>query len=237
MAPMVPLSAEAGDNRNHNTLQWQAARLVLVHAQGSVTPKFAAPFGGSVEERGQALLSCAVAAGFGTTTQGHGVGDGAVWIAEQCAATLGPQASSLVDFYHGCDYLAEAAKPCAPDAPHAWRETQKRLLKNNDGTEGLNQLRDYVAAEEVATDQAPVRAGVRYLRNRPHHLDYKGALEKGLPIGSGELESAHRYVLQQRLTLSGAWWNADNVQPLLALRVVRANEDWEKDWENLAAAA
>ena len=60
---------EAGDKRKQKTLQWQEARLVMVHAQGSVTPKFAATFGGSVEESGQALLPCAVAAGFGTNTQ------------------------------------------------------------------------------------------------------------------------------------------------------------------------
>jgi hypothetical protein len=237
MVPIVTIDAEAGDKRKQKTLQWQEARLVLVHAQGRVTPKFAATFGGSVEESGDALLSCAVAAGFGTTTQVHGVGDGAVWIAEQFAATFGPQASYLVDFYHVCDYLAKAATICAPDAPHAWMETQKGLLKNNEGLGVLTQLRGYLEAEEVVNDHAPVRACFRYLSNRLHHLDYKGAIEKGLPIGSGEIESAHRYVIQQRLKLPGAWWKADNVEPMLALRVVRANEDWEKYWGNLAAAA
>jgi hypothetical protein len=197
--PMVTLGAAAGDKRNHKTLQWQEARLVLVQAHGSVTPKVAATFGGRGEESGQALRSWAVAAGFGTPTQVHGVGDGAVWIAEQCAATFGPQARYRGDFYQVCDSLAAAAKPGAPAAPHAWRETQKRLLKNKDRTGVLNQLRDDGEAAEVAPDQAPVRACLRYLSNRPHHLDYKGALENGLPIGSGEIERAHRYVIQQRL--------------------------------------
>jgi hypothetical protein len=237
MVPIVTIGEEEGDKRKQKKLQWQEARLVLVHAQGSVTPKFAATFGGRVEESGHALLSCAVAAGFGTTTQVHGVGDGAVWIAEQFDVTFGPQASYLVDFYHVCDYLAEASQICAPAAPHAWMENQKGRLKNNEGTGVLNQLTDYLEAEEVANDQAPVRACFRYLSNRPHHLDYKGALEKGLPIGSGEIESAHRYVIQKRLKLPGAWWKAVNVEPMLALRVVRANEDWEKYWGNLAAAA
>jgi Uncharacterised protein family (UPF0236) len=237
MVPIVTIGTEARDKRNQRTLQWQEARLILVHAQGSVTPKVAATFGGSVEESGSALFSCAVAAGFGTNTQVHGVGDGAVWIAEQFTETFGPQASYLVDFYHGCDYLAAASTICAPDAPHAWLETQKQRLKNNDGTEVLTQLREYLEADEVANDHAPVRACFRYLSNRPHHLDYKGVLEKGLPIGSGEIESAHRYVIQQRLKLPGAWWKADNVEPMLALRVVRANEDWEQYWGNLAAAA
>jgi hypothetical protein len=236
MVPIVVSEATTEDKRKHKSLQWQEARLALVHAHGSVTPKFAATFGGSVEESGHALLSCAVAAGFGTNTQLHGVGDGAPWIAEQFAATFGLQASYLIDFYHVCDYLAAAAPTCAPDAPPVWMETQKRRLKNNEGSEVLNQLRPYVEAEEVDNDHAPVRACVRYLSNRLQHLDYKGAIEKGLPIGSGEIESAHRYVIQQRLKLPGAWWKADNVEPMLALRVVRANGDWDKYWEHLATA-
>lgn len=237
MVPIVTSDPAAGDKRKHKTLQWQEARLAMVHAQGSVTPKFAATFGRSVEESGQALLSCAVAAGFGTNTQLHGIGDGAPWIAEQFAVTFGPQASYLVDFYHVCDYLAAASTTCAPDAPHAWMETQKQRLKSKDGTEVLTDLRNYVEAEEGDNDQAPVRACVRYLSNRSRHLDYKGALEKGLPIGSGEIESAHRYVIQQRLKLPGAWWKAENVEPMLALRVVRAKGDWDKYWGQLAAAA
>ena len=91
-------------------------------------------------------------------------------------------------------------------------------------------------AEAIESDKAPVRACHRYLSNRTDQLDYKGAIEKSLPIGSGEIESAHRYVIQQRLKLSGAWWKATNVQPMLALRVVRANGDWERYWDNLSAA-
>ena len=93
MVPIVTIGTEAGDKRKQRTLQWQEARLDLVHAHGSVTPKFAATFGRSVEESGHALLSCAVAAGFGTNTQLHGVGDGAPWIAEQFTTTFGLQAS------------------------------------------------------------------------------------------------------------------------------------------------
>ena len=115
--------------------------------------------------------------------------------------------------------------------------TDTRILAFRDAARPLSEVRDAVEAEEVANDHAPVRACVRYSSNRPHHLDYKGAPEKGLPIASGEIESAHRYVIQQRLKLPGAWWKADNVEPMLALRVVRANEDWDKYWGQLATAA
>lgn len=237
MVPVVTSGVEAGDKRKHKTLQWQEARLVMVHAHGSVTPKFAATFGRRVEESGQVLRACAEAAGFGTNTQLHGIGDGAPWIAEQFTTTFGAQATYLVDFYHVCNYLAEAAPTCAPAAPHAWLETQKQRLRNNEVAEILTQLGEDVETEESDNEHAPVRACVRYLSNRPQSLDYKGALEKGLPIGSGEVESAHRYVIQQRLKLPGAWWKAENVEPMLALRVVRANEDWDIYWGQLATAA
>jgi hypothetical protein len=35
-------------------------------------------------------------------------------------------------------------------------------------------------------------------------------LRRGLPIGSGEIESGNRSVLHARLKLGGAWWKAEN---------------------------
>jgi hypothetical protein len=53
----------------------------------------------------------------------------------------------------------------------------------------------------------------------------------GWPLGSGEIESAHRYIPQERLKIAGACWNPDNVNPMLALRVVRANYWWGEFWQ------
>lgn len=237
MLPIVTVNEESGDKRKQKKLHWQEARLALVHEQGSATPKFDATFQGSVDNAGQALLNCAVAAGLGTQTQVHGVGDGALWIANQTEDKFGVQGSYLIDFYHICEYLAGAAKTCAPDDNKAWMETQKGLLKNNDYAIVIEHLAPYLEADEIEETQAKVRACHRYLSNRVGQLDYKGAIEKGLPIGSGEIESAHRYVIQKRLKLSGAWWKAANVEPMLALRVVRANDGWDEYWEKPAEAA
>ncbi len=56
-------------------------------------------------------------------------------------------------------------------------------------------------------------------------------------MGSGEIKSTHRYVIQKRLKLSGAWWKAANVEPMLALHVVRANDNWDEYWGKSAEAA
>jgi hypothetical protein len=132
MLPIVTITEAEGDKRKQKKLHWKEARLALAHELGNATPQFAATFGVSADEAGQSLLNCAVAAGFGTQTQLHSVGDGATWIADQVENKFGTQGGYLVDFYHVCDYLAAAAKTCEPNDSKAWIEIQKKLLKNND---------------------------------------------------------------------------------------------------------
>jgi hypothetical protein len=55
---------------------------------------------------GNALKRLALAAGLNRRTQVHGVGDGALWIAEQIETQFGAKGRYLIDFYHLCDYLA-----------------------------------------------------------------------------------------------------------------------------------
>ena len=65
-------------------------------------------------------------------------------------------------------------------------------------------------------------------------MNYRRALAEGLPIGSGEIESAHRYVAQQRLKRPGAWWRVEHAEHMLALRINRINGDWDAYWKALA---
>jgi len=239
---MIPIMTpdtdpEAIDKRKKKTLHWQEGRLSLAHELGSVTPKFSAVFQGSTADAGQTLLSCAIKAGFGSETQLHGVGDGASWIALQFNTLFGTQGSYLIDFFHVCEYLSDAAASCCQINPKGWTEQQKKHLKNNDYLTVIDNLSPFIEAETVEETKAPVRACHRYLSNRTDQLDYKGAIKNGLPIGSGEIESAHRYVIQKRLKLSGAWWKACHVNPMLSLRVVRANGEWSEYWENLRKVA
>jgi hypothetical protein len=95
----------------------------------------------------------------------------------------------------------------------------------------IEERQPFVEDGTVAVSNAPVRAAHRYLTNRPGQFNYRGALDAGLPIGSGEIESAHRYVIQSRLKLADAWWKLKNAKSMLALRVCRANGDWEDYWQ------
>jgi len=222
---------EMVDRRKTRTVGWKEARLSLVREAGSVTPVFAATMG-TAEEAGEEMFGCAVRAGAGLKTKMHCVGDGAPWIADQVDLRFGSQGSFLVDFYHLCEYLAPAGDRIVGADKNVWMKDQEKLLKENHIHEVLEGLQPFLEGEEVCDANAPVRVAYRYMTNRPGQFDYRTALNKGLPIGSGEVESAHRYVIQARLKLAGAWWKIENARSMLALRVLRANGEWDHYWRS-----
>src|SRR5712691_7479795 len=156
--------------------------------------------------------------GLGVKFPGPTRRDGAVWITEQMEAQFGTQAKYLVDFPHVCEYLSAAGEVIAGNNKPDWMEKQKDGLKDNRWKEVLEALRPFLEQANIPDPDAPVRACFRYISNHSNFLDYKGALAAGLPIGSGEIESAHRYVFQKRLKISGAWWKMENLKKVIALR-------------------
>lgn len=230
----VPESSDkSADRRKNKRLFWKEARLSMAHAKGSTTPIFAGTMD-SVEIAGQQLLACVNAAGAMEKTKVHCVGDGARWIANQVEQKFGSNGTYLIDFYHLCEYLGAAAPSCAPDNKEAWLKIQKETLKSGEYPRVLNALRPHLEPSTTEDSQAPVRACHRYIKNRPEQLDYKTAIEQELPIGSGEVESAHRYVLQKRLKLAGAWWNIEHAKNMIQLRTCRANDLWDTYWKKAA---
>lgn len=235
MVPIVEPSREAKDKRKGKALSWREAKLSLAHEKGSRTPVYAGSIQGGVEAAGRQLLNCAVRAGFGTRSRVHAVGDGAPWIVGQVEEQFGDQGSYLIDFFHVCEYLSTAAVAVTSDgvAKEAWVEAQKEALKTGRLEATLQALAGHREAPEVCDENAPVRCCHRYLSERKAQLNYRAALANSLPIGSGEIESAHRYVAQQRLKRPGAWWRLEHAEHMLALRIVRINGDWDAYWRNL----
>jgi hypothetical protein len=135
--------------------------------------------------------------------------------------------------------LQRAITDVGADGPFAdaAAKLRERRLKANRWPEVLDTLHPWVEPDRVAEPDAPVRACSRYISNRTTFLDYQGALAADLPIGSGEIESAHRYVIQSRLKRAGAWWTRDNLENMLALRVRRANRAWDAYWCDLTQQA
>jgi len=228
MVPIVQTTSGSGDARKNKTLCWREARLCLVRAQGSASPIYGATLG-TVEVAGWLWKETARLAGVSPTTHVHGLGDGAPWILAKFLNNFAEQGSYLIDFYHASQYLAAAApKAARPDKQIQWRRRQQGRLLNNEVPAVLRALEKIL--EPPGAPEAPARAAYQYLQERRHHLDYAQALAKKLPIGSGEIESGHRHVIQNRLKIAGAWWTERNMETMLGLRTARANTWWEPYW-------
>jgi len=221
--------AQSGDKRKGKTLAWREVRVCCARALGKQSRLYGATLG--------SLASCSLLweqtaryAGVGPKTHVHGVGDGAPWILEKFKENFEEQGEYLLDFYHVSEYLAAAGREIAGEKKAmAWLRRQQGRLLNNQLTKVRRSLSAHLEPES-SPRETPVRDAYRYLDQRRAHLDYRSARQRKLPIGSGEIESAHRHLIQKRLKLSGCWWKETNAQALISLRTARANQCWETYW-------
>ena len=227
---MVPVmeSGSGTDRRKGKQLLWREARLCLARPSNNAQALYGATLG-TAEAASWLWREVALKAGLSKRTQVHGLGDGAPWIVDKFRDNFGSQGSYLLDFYHVSEYLAEAAtKIVRKDKERQWTRRQQGRLLNNQISKILRSLRPHL--EPPNTEEAPVSDAHRYLTERRDCLDYIAARASGLPIGSGEVESGHRHVIQKRLKVAGAWWKQTNAQAMLNLRAARANHQWSQHW-------
>jgi len=228
---MIPVMQPGGgaDARQERSLFWREVRLGSARTEGQATALYGATLGGA-ETASWLWRAIAQAAGLGAQTRVHGVGDGAPWIVDKFQENFGEQGRYLLDFYHVSEYLAAAAAVIKPKNPKTWRQRQQGRLLENKVAAVLRALTPHRKSE--AGENQPVNAAYQYLHKRRDHLDYAGARRQSLPIGSGEIESGHRHVIQQRLKLAGCWWKETHAQAMLNLRVARANNLWNSYWSS-----
>jgi hypothetical protein len=226
---MIPVMqpGRGADARKGRSLFWREVRLCCARQHGQTTAQYGATLGGT-ETASWLWRATAQSTGLGAKTRVHGVGDGAPWIVDKFQENFGAQGGYLLDFYHVSEYLAAAAAVIKPKNPKRWRQRQQGRLLENKVTAVLRALESH--RESGTADNQPVNAAYQYLRKRRKHLDYAGARRQSLPIGSGEIESGHRHVIQQRLKLAGCWWKETHAQAMLNLRVARTNNLWNSYW-------
>jgi hypothetical protein len=211
---------------------WKEFRLCTARRLGEEKPRYGLT-DGSPFEAGCMMYQTAKAEGMGEQTRIHGVGDGAPWIEEQFEEQFGANHSFLIDFYHVGEYLAAAAKEAGDETGKTgkYREWKEKMLA--DKVEEV--IAELGALHQKYPQKEAVEASHRYLCNRTAHLRYAKALAEDLPIGSGEVESGHRSVLQKRLKKPGAWWHKPNAESMGQIKTLQANGHWENLWQKLAA--
>jgi hypothetical protein len=218
------------DKRKRRKVLWKESRLCFSRESSKIKATFRATLK-STEIVGDIWFSSAIEAGMGVKTKVHCVGDGAPWIKDQADRVFGNQGSYLTDFFHVSEYLAAASIECNKKDSEGWLKTQQMNLKEGNLYLVLQELEKNIYEEGVIAKD-PVVACYRYLTNRLYQLDYLGAILEGLPIGSGEIESGHRHVVQKRMKRAGSWWKEENAEKMLQLMTLRTNKNWESYWKS-----
>lgn len=229
MVPIVSTSGDKEDQRKNRSVSWKEAKVTLAYPIGSMTPFYSASMNG-VDDAGKRLRWCAVESGLSKNTYVHAVGDGAPWIVSQVNIKFGDVSHGyLIDMFHLKEYLSVASQVIfsTTDQQSLWVNSQAENLKTGNVEQVLHNIKSYT---DNGLDSA-VNTCYQYMDNRQTQLNYKFAIDNELPIGSGRIESSHRYVAQERLKISGAWWLIDNANAMLALRTHRINGKWKDYWK------
>jgi hypothetical protein len=224
---MIPtINFKSGkDKRKNRITAWEELRIGVAQNKGESEWKYASSFE-SANQLGARLEQVMRSIGFTEKTQIHCVGDGAFWIAEQGEKIAGSNLTYLVDMFHLCEYFYDAFDGLRLDP-----KKEMLSLKQNMEEGRLKEVLDKLKKEqEIAPDHEGLAACIRYITNRPGQFDYAGAKAKGLPLGSGKVESSHRSLIQRRLKIPGAWWLRENANAMASLRTLRANGGWGLLW-------
>lgn len=207
--------------------EWRDVRVGLVRRLDEVERTYVAKMDAYPAVVGQ-LFQAAVGRGLSSRTTTVAVADGGNGLREELAAQL-PNLRFIYDRPHLKQHLYEGAEAVGlKDATrHRWVDSKMELLEKGRS--------DTVLAELDAhrgRGKKRLQTLRRHLARFADAVHYEAYRQAGYPTGSGEIESAHRYIPQKRLKLPGASWKPSTINPMLALRVVRANGWWNDFWQS-----
>jgi len=224
--------------KKEKIINWRDVRIGFVRDLNSKSSKI---FVGGMDSY-PAIVSqmrrAAILIGLTPETKVVGVADGAPGMSEELKRQFS-QMQFILDKTHLKDHLYDTAEKLgiAEKQRTAWVEPRLRSISCGAVDIVLTELEDL--HEKNTNDR--LRRLIGYVGRFRDAVNYNKFKADDYPIGSGEIESAHKSIPQERLKIPGAGWKKESINPMLALRVLRANDWWDDFWnqrrETLLAAA
>ena len=163
------------------------------------------------------------------------IADGAEWIwkrVERLSTLAEIPAAKLVevlDFYHASQYLSETIATCR-DLPKAQRQALYKRLRHalRHQTDGVEVVQEALRALVTTRRSKAITRAVRYVEAHAHRMRYVTLEARKLPIGSGQVESAVRRVVNLRFKAPGSFWRETTVSGLMHLRAAFKAGRWDE---------
>lgn len=108
------------------------------------------------------------------------------------------------------------------------REFLRRLLTGSASYVASTIRRMATMQQLDGTARESVDTCCGYLLKYQEYLRYNEYLAQGFPIASGIIEGTCRYLIQDRLGITGARWNVPGAEAVLRLRAIHSSGDWEE---------
>lgn len=223
--------------KKEKVINWKDVRIGFARPLDSVTKIYIGKKDLYPEVVGQ-LFGAAVLAGLTPETEVIGVGDGGNGLKEELENQF-ENMQFILDKQHLKDHFYDTAESLgiAKTDRKQWVISWVKRISNGSAGEVLNELEQLYRDTEIHR----VKRLIGYITRFYEAINYNHFRKQGYPVGSGEVESAHKSIPQQRIKIPGACWHPDSINPMVALRILRADDWWEDFWndraENILAAA
>src|SRR5712691_702383 len=160
--------------------------------------------------------------------------DGAEWIwkrVERLSTLAEIPAAKLVevlDFSHASQYLSETIAT-SRHLPQAQRRALYKRLRHalRHQTDGVAVVQEALCALATTRRTMAITRAVRYVEAHAHRMRYVTLEARKLPIGSGQVESAVRRVVNLRCKAPGSFWTETTVSGLMHLRAAFKAGRWD----------
>lgn len=145
-------------------------------------------------------------------------------------------AQGILDFYHAAQNIWKGAWALygpSEKAAMRWFDWIRGLLRQGKAKEVLEQIRISRAFMRGLSgpEKKTVENLIGYLEDHLDHIDYARFKRHGWPIGSGMVESACKWLIQQRFKCVGMSWSAEGFENLLHLRLAWVNGNFTELFE------
>ncbi|WBO68855.1 hypothetical protein [Streptomyces camelliae] len=137
------------------------------------------------------------------------------------AGRRGVHVDIVIDFVHVLEYLWKAAEDLHPTQPSRQTHVAEmaRTILDGHSSRVVANLRAHARTrgidDESGNTQLPgLRRAIAYLSAKQPYLGYDLALALGRPIATGAIEGCCRYLIKDRLDITGARWSLTGAEAL-----------------------